>query len=121
MVWYEGCWELETEDVSFEVRLKRERAEVQGSFLLVRLCSVANELTACRIREGTLQGTFGANRTVDLRLIVSEYDDEGRVRLTPGPDGRMLHWEEIDYPELGLADPTSRFLPQSFDLAPCSG
>ncbi|MBS3783857.1 MAG: hypothetical protein KGY78_05400 [Anaerolineae bacterium] len=105
--------------MSFDIQLQREGMELQGWFLLVKLCVVANELTACRIREGTLQGALVAERTVDVQLIIPEYDDEGRVRLTLAPGGGTLHWEEIEYPILGLADPGSRYLPPSFDLVRC--
>ena len=116
---FEGCWGLETEEVSFEIRLQQEGLEVRGSFLLVKMCVVADELTACRIREGTLEGTLVAERTVDVQLTIPEYDDEGKVRLTLAPGGGALHWEEIDYPTQGLAGPGARYLPPSFDLVPC--
>lgn len=118
---FEGCWSLETEEVSFEVRLEQEGPDVHGTFLLVKMCLVADELTACRIREGTLQGTLVATRTVEARLAIPEYDGAGMVRLAPGPGDRTLHWEEIDYPDFGLSDSKSRFLPPSFDLRPCGG
>jgi hypothetical protein len=95
--------------------------DVEGTFLLVKMCVVADELTACRIREGTLQGTLEATRTLDAQIAIPEYDDGGQVRLTQSLGDGMLHWEEIDYPDVGLADPTSRFLPPSFDLVRCGG
>ena len=117
--WYEGCWELETEAVSFEIQLEGEGAELRGSFLLVKFCLLANELTACRIREGTLEGTPVAERMVEARITVPEYDDEGKVQLTLAPGEEALHWEEIEYPTQGLADPGWRYLPPSFDLVRC--
>jgi hypothetical protein len=118
---FEGCWSLETEEVSFEVRLEQEGLDVHGTFLLVKMCLVADELTACRIREGTLQGTLVTTRTVEARLAIPEYKGVGRFRLAAGPGDRTLHWEEIDYPDFGLSDSKSRYLPPSFDLRPCGG
>ena len=116
---FEGCWVLETEEVSFEIRLKQQHHGVRGSFLLVKLCVVADELSACRIREGTLQGRAVARETLELRLAIPEYDDEGTARLTLAADGATLRWEELDYPILGLADGKERYLPPSFALVPC--
>lgn len=116
---FQGCWGLETEDVSFEVHLEPDGFGVQGSFLLVKLCTVVGQLSACRIREGTLQGTLVAERVVEARLFIPEYDDEGRVRLALAPGGETLHWKEIDYPTQGLADPGWRYLPTSSDLVRC--
>jgi hypothetical protein len=118
---FEGCWSLETEEVSFEVKLEQEGLDVEGTFFLVKMCLVADELTACRIREGALLGSILTRNTSEVRVLIPEYDDEGRVRLTLGPDGATLHWEELDYPAVGLADGASRYLPPSFDLAPCDG
>jgi len=116
-----GCWGMETPETSFEIQLREQGRRIVGSFLLVKMRVVGGELTASRIREGTIQGRIVTEQAVEARLIVADYDDEGTARLTLAPDGRMLRWEEIDYPTLGLADPTSRFLPQAFILVPCGG
>jgi len=116
---FEGCWSLETEEISFEVKLEQEGLEVEGTFFLVKMCLVADELTACRIREGTLLGSILTKNTSEVRVLIPEYDDEGRVRLKLAPDGATLRWEELDYPAVGLADGASRYLPPSFVLVPC--
>jgi hypothetical protein len=116
---FEGCWSLETEEVSFEVKLEEDGLDLKGTFFLVKMCLVADELTACRIREGTLLGSILTKNTSEVRVLIPEYDDEGRVRLTLAPDGATLHWEELDYPAVGLADGASRYLPPSFVLVPC--
>jgi hypothetical protein len=105
--------------VSFEIRIERRGPDLQGSFLLVKMCVVANELSACRIREGTLQGRVLTRDTSEARLLIPAYDDEGWVRLKLAPDGATLNWEELDYPAVGLADGASRYLPPSFVLVPC--
>jgi hypothetical protein len=110
---------METRETSFEIQLRQQGSTVRGSFLLVKMRVVGDELSASRIREGSIQGRIVAEQTVEARVIVAEYDDEGEVRLTLAPGGTMLYWEEVDYPTLGLADPTSRFLPQAFILVPC--
>lgn len=118
---FDGCWSLDTDDVSFELRLEVRDQYVQGSFLLVRMCIVADEVSACRIREGTLQGTGVAPDTLDIRLSIPEYDDEGTARLTLTADGAGLVWEELVYPDLGLAGGRDRYLPPSFAMIPCGG
>lgn len=114
-----GCWELDTEAVSFEVRLEEEDTGVQGTFLLVKMCVVADELTACRIREGTLRGDIVSAQLAEVRILIPEYEDEGTARLKLTADGGELAWDVIDYPVLGLADGSSRYLPPSFVMAPC--
>jgi hypothetical protein len=116
---FEGCWGLETEEVSFEIQLERQGPGLEGSFLLIKMCVVANELSACRIREGTLQGRMVTRDMSDVRLVIPDYDDEGTARLTLAPDGETLHWEELDYPAVGLADGEEHYLPPSFVLIPC--
>jgi len=118
---FEGCWSLETEEVSFEIRLDQEGTHVAGTFLLVKMCLVADELTACRIREGTLRGSIVSTQMAEVRILIPEYDDEGAARLELTEDGPKLAWEEIDYPDLGLADGPSHYLPPSFVMAPCGG
>lgn len=110
---------METEEVSFEMQIERRGPDLQGSFLLVKMCVVTNELSACRIREGTLQGRVLTRDTSEVRLLIPEYDDEGTAKLILAPDGATLRWEEIDYPTVGLADGASRYLPPSFVLVPC--
>ena len=118
---FEGCWSLETEDVSFEVRLEQEGLDMEGTFLLVKMCVVADELTACRIREGSVLGSATAKQTADLRLVIPEYDDEGTFQLKLTEGGAKVAWEEIDYPVLGLADGPSRYLPPAFVMVSCGG
>ncbi len=105
--------------MSFEMQIERRGPDLQGSFLLVKMCVVTNELSACRIREGTLQGRVLTRDTSEVRLLIPEYDDEGTAKLILAPDGATLRWEEIDYPTVGLADGASRYLPPSFVLVPC--
>ena len=116
---FDGCWDLETEEVSFEVHFVQEDTNVLGTFLLVKMCVVADELTACRIREGSLQGSIVSAQLAEVRILIPEYDDEGTARIELTADGTELVWEEIDYPTLGLADGTSHYLPPSFVMAPC--
>jgi len=103
------------------MRMERRGPDLQGSFLLVKMCVVANELSACRIREGTLQGRILTRDASEVRLFIPEYDDEGTARLTLAPDGATLRWEELDYPAVGLADGEERYLSPSFVLVPCGG
>ncbi len=107
--------------MSFEIQLEPHGSRIQGSLLLVKLCLVADELTACRIREGTLEGTRVTTDTLEIHLSILEYDDEGVARLTLNPGGATLRWEELDYPAAGLADGATRYLPPSFILVPCGG
>ena len=121
LTWYEGFWELQTVVVSLEIRLDCVDTEMRGPLPLEKLCHSTNGMTACRIREGTWQGTLGAERALAGPLLVSECDDEGKVRRTARVGDSKLHWAEIDYTDLGPADAASRYLPPSFDLAPCYG
>jgi hypothetical protein len=113
-----GCWQFETEDVQFEIELEQRGADLEGTFLLIKLCVVEDVPSACRIREGSIQGTV-AGAEVEVRLVIPEYDDEGTALLTVADDGGTLSWVELEYPEAGLADWGTRYLPPTFTLIPC--
>jgi hypothetical protein len=113
-----GCWQFETEDVQFEMELEQRGADLEGTFLLIKLCVVEDVPTACRIREGSIQGTVGAAE-VEIKLAIPEYDDEGTALLTVADDGGTLSWVELEYPEAGLADFGAHYLPPTFTLVPC--
>jgi hypothetical protein len=113
-----GCWQFETEDVQFEMELEQRGADLEGTFLLIKLCVVEDVPSACRIREGSIQGTVGAAE-VEVRLVIPEYDDEGTALLTVADDGGTLSWAELEYPEAGLADWGTHYLPPTFTLVPC--
>jgi hypothetical protein len=116
---FHGCWHLETEDVSFEIQLEQQGASVQGTFLLIKMCVVGDELSACRIREGLIEGIVTMDG-LKIRLSIPEYDDEGTALLTLADDEETLSWEELDYPVVGLADgDTQHYLPPRFTLIPC--
>jgi hypothetical protein len=113
-----GCWQFETEDVQFEMELEQRGADLEGMFLLIKLCVVEDVPSACRIREGSIQGTVGAAE-VEVKLVIPEYDDEGMALLTVADDWGTLSWVELEYPEVGLADFGAHYLPPVFTLVPC--
>jgi hypothetical protein len=113
-----GCWEFETEDVQFEMALEQRGIDLEGTFILIKLCVVDDVSSACRIREGSIQGTV-TGAEVEVRLVIPEYDDEGTALLTVADDGGTLSWVELEYPEAGLADWGVHYLPPVFTLTPC--
>jgi len=113
-----GCWQFETEDVQFEIELEQQGPDLEGTFLLIKLCVVGDVPSACRIREGYIQGTVAAAE-VAIKLAIPEYDDEGTALLTVADDGGTLSWVELEYPEAGLADWGTHYLPPTFTLMPC--
>jgi len=115
---FQGCWQFDTEDVLFEMKLEQQGADVEGTFLLIKVCVVAGTPSACRIREGLLEGTVAMDE-LRLRLSIQEYDDEGVVLLKLADDGKTLFWEELEYPEVGLSDGGPHYLPPKFTLTPC--
>jgi hypothetical protein len=115
---FQGCWQFETEDVLFEMKLEQQGADVQGTFLLIKVCVVEGTPSACRIREALLEGTVAMDE-LRLRLSIPEYDDEGAVLLKLADDGETLFWEELEYPEVGLSDGGPHYLPPKFTLTPC--
>jgi len=115
---FQGCWQFETEDVLFEMKLEQQEADVVGTFLLIKVCVVAGTPSACRIREGLIEGTVAMDE-LRLRLSIQEYDDEGAVLLKLADDGETLSWEELEYPEAGLSDGGPHYLPPKFTLTPC--
>lgn len=121
LAYIDGCWSLETADASFEIRMETRDQYVHGSFPLAKTCLVADQISACRIREGTLEGTPVAPATLDIRLSIPEYRDAGSARLTLHADGVGVLWEELDYPPVGRADGSSRYLPPSFVTIRCGG
>ena len=115
---FHGCWHLETEDVSFEMQLEQRRVDVQGPFLLIKICVVDGVHSACRIREGSIEGTVTKDE-LEIKLTIPEYDDEGTALLTLAADRGSLSWQELAYPEVGLADGGTHYLPPKFTLLPC--
>lgn len=115
---FHGCWLLETEEVSFEMQLEQQGIEVKGTFLLVKICVVGGEPSACRIREGVVEGVVTTD-ALTITLSIPEYDDEGAALLTLADDGGTLSWEELEYPEIGLADGDEHYLPSSLTLIRC--
>ena len=102
------------------MQLEQEGADVQGTFLLIKVCVVEGTPSACRIREGLIEGTV-ARDELEIRLSIPEYDDEGTALLTLVDDGQTLSWEELEYPEMGLSDGGPHYLPPEFTLTPCDG
>jgi len=102
----------------FEMKLEQQEADVVGTFLLIKVCVVAGTPSACRIREGLIEGTVAMDE-LRLRLSIQEYDDEGAVLLKLADDGETLSWEELEYPEAGLSDGGPHYLPPKFTLTPC--
>ena len=102
----------------FEMQLEQQGADVQGTFLLIKVCVVEGIPSACRIREGLIEGTVAMDE-LEIRLSIPEYDDEGTALLMLGDDGETLSWEELEYPEAGLSDGGPHYLPPKFRLTPC--
>jgi hypothetical protein len=102
----------------FEMKLEQQGADVQGTFLLIKVCVVAGTPSACRIREGLIEGTVAMDE-LRLKLSIPEYDDKGTALLMLGDDGETLSWEELEYPEAGLSDGGPHYLPPKFTLTPC--
>ena len=102
----------------FEIKLEQQDADVQGTFLLIKVCVVEGILSACRIREGLVEGTVAMDE-LEIRLSIPEYDDEGTALLTLADDGQTLSWKELEYPEVGLSDGGPHYLPPRFTLTPC--
>ena len=115
---FEGCWRYESEDVSYEMQLRQQGSEVQGEFLLIKICVVGDLESACRIREGEMTGTASEDKLA-AQLLIPEYGDTGVVLLTLGEERDTLSWEEVEYPWAGLADGDTRYLPASFALDAC--
>ena len=104
----------------FDMQLEQQGADVQGTFLLIKVCVVAGTPSACRIREGLIEGTV-ARDELRIRLSIPEYGGEGTALLTLADDGETLSWEELEYPEMGLSDGGPHYLPPKFTLTPCGG
>ena len=115
---FAGCWQFETEEVQFELQLEQRGADLKGTFLLIKLCVVDGVVSACRIREGSIAGTVTASE-IEVSVDIPEYDDQGTARLTVADDWGSLLWQELDYPEAGLADFGVHYLPPTFTLVPC--
>lgn len=115
---FDGCWHFETADVTFEMQLDQLQADVHGTFLLIKICVVDDVPSACRIREGSIGGAATMNE-LEVKLRIPEYGDEGTALLTLADDGETLSWQELEYPEIGLADGGTHYLPPTFTLLPC--
>ena len=99
------------------MQLEQQGADVQGTFLLIKVCVVEGIPSACRIREGFIEGTVAIDK-LEIKLSIPEYDDEGAALLTLADDGEMLSWEELEYPVAGLSDGGPHYLPPKFTLTP---
>jgi len=104
--------------VLLDIELEQQGTDVQGTFLLIKVCVVEGIPSACRIREGFFEGAVVMDG-LRLRLSIPEYDDEGAALLTLADDGQTLSWEELEYPEMGLSDGGPHYLPPKFTLTPC--
>jgi hypothetical protein len=103
---FDGCWRFETADVTFEMQLDQLQGDVHGTFLLIKICVVDGVPSACRIREGSIGG-YATMEELEVKL------------LTLADDGETLSWQELEYPEIGLADGGIHYLPPTFALIPC--
>lgn len=115
---FDGCWHFETEDVIFEMQLDQLQTDVHGTFLLIKICVVDDVPSACRIREGSIGGAVAMDE-LEVKLRIPEYGDEGTALLTLADDWETLSWQELEYPEIGLADGGTHYLPPTFTLIPC--
>jgi hypothetical protein len=115
---FDGCWHFETADVMFEMQLDQLQGDVHGTFLLIKICVMDNVPSACRIREGSIGGAATMDE-LEVKLRIPEYGDEGTALLTLVDDGETLSWQELEYPEIGLADGGTHYLPPTFTLLPC--
>jgi hypothetical protein len=50
-----GCWQFETEDVQFEIELEQRGADLEGTFLLIKLCVVDEALPAAYVHVDRLR------------------------------------------------------------------
>jgi hypothetical protein len=115
---FDGCWHFETADVTFEMQLDQLQGDVHGTFLLIKICVVDGVPSACRIREGSIGG-YATMEELEVKLRIPEYGDEGMALLTLADNGETLSWQELEYPEIGLADGGIHYLPPTFTLIPC--
>jgi hypothetical protein len=99
------------------MQLDQYQGDVHGTFLLIKTCIVDDVPSACRIREGSIGGAATMDE-LEIKLRIPEYGDEGTALLTSA-DGETLTWQELEYPELGLADGGAHYLPPTFTLIPC--
>jgi hypothetical protein len=115
---FDGCWHFETADVTFEMQLDQLQGDVHGTFLLIKICVVDDVPSACRIREGSIGG-YATIDELEVKLRIPEYGDEGTALLTLADDGETVSWQELEYPEIALADGGTHYLPPTFTLLPC--
>ncbi|NIV40698.1 MAG: hypothetical protein GWN58_68275, partial [Anaerolineae bacterium] len=114
---FDGRWCFETEDTTLEMQLDQLQGDVHGTFLLIKICVVDDVPSACRIREGSIGG-YATRDELEVKLRIPEYGDEGMALLTLTDDGKTLSWQELEYPEIGLADGGTHYLPPTFTLLP---
>jgi len=103
--------------VIFEMQLDQLQGDVHGTFVLIKICVVDDVPSACRIREGSIGGEVAMDE-LEVKLSIPEYGDEGTALLTSA-DGETLAWQTLEYPEIGLADGGTHYLPPTFTLIPC--
>ena len=115
---FQGCWQFESEYVMLDMQLEQQGSNVQGTFLLLKICVVEGEPSACRIREGFVEGTATMNEA-EVRLTVPEYGDEGTALFTLADDGEALSWEKLEYQKVAMGDGSLYYLPPKFTLIPC--
>ena len=115
---FQGCWQFESEDVMLDMQLEQQGSDVQGTFLLLKICVVEGERSACRIREGFVEGTVTMNEA-EVRLTVPEYGDEGTALFTLADDGETLSWEKLEYQKGAVGEGSLYYLPLKFALIPC--
>jgi hypothetical protein len=100
------------------MQLDQLQGDVHGTFLLIKICVVDDVPSACRIREGSIGGAATMDE-LEVKLRIPEYGDEGTALLTLADDWETLSWQELEYPEIGLADGGTHYLPPTFTLLPC--
>ena len=115
---FQGCWQFESEYVRLDMQLEQQGSDIQGTFLLLKICVVQGERSACRIREGFVEGTATMNEA-EVRLTVPEYGDEGTALFTLADDGETLSWEKLEYQKSAVGDGSLYYLPPKFTLIPC--
>jgi hypothetical protein len=115
---FQGCWQFESEYVMLDMQLEQQGSDVQGTFLLLKICVVEGERSACRIREGFVEGTATMNEA-EVRLTVPEYGDEGTALFTLADDGETFSWEKLEYQKDAVGDGSLYYLPPKFTLIPC--
>jgi hypothetical protein len=106
---FQGCWQFESEYVMLDMQLEQQGSDVQGTFLLLKICVVEGERSACRIREGYVEGTATMNEA-EVRLTL----------FTLADDGETLSWEKLEYQKGAVGDGSLYYLPPEFTLIPCS-